>query len=112
MQGGFPEALRRKRADRRKAWFDAYVTTITQRDIRDLSNIRDLTALPRLLNLLAVRSVGLINGAELARASEIPQATLHRYLTLLEASFLYQPLSAWHANLGKRLIKAPKASAG
>ncbi|MDB5967582.1 MAG: hypothetical protein JWQ90_32 [Hydrocarboniphaga sp.] len=107
--GGFPEALTRKRADRRRAWFDAYVTTITQRDIRELSNISDLTALPRLLSLLAVRSGALANVAELARASGVPQATLHRYVALLEASFLYQPLPAWHANLGKRLIKAPKA---
>lgn len=106
--GGFPEALARKRRDRRRAWFDAYVTTITQRDIRELSNIADLTVLPRLLKLLAVRSGALTNTAELARASAIPQATLHRYLALLEASFLLQPLPAWHANLGKRLIKAPK----
>lgn len=107
--GGYPEALTRKRYDRRRAWFDAYVTTITQRDIRELSNISDLTALPRLLSLLAVRSGALMNVAELARASAIPQATLHRYLALLEAAFLLQPLPAWHANLGKRLIKAPKA---
>ncbi|MFT4045593.1 MAG: ATP-binding protein [Solimonas sp.] len=107
--GGFPEALQRNRQERRRAWFDAYVTTITQRDIRELSNISDLTALPRLLNLLAVRSGSLLNVAELARASGVAQATLHRYLALLETTFLFQPLPAWHANLGKRLIKAPKA---
>lgn len=61
------------------------------------------------MNLLAVRSGSLLNVAELARAAGIAQATLHRYLTLLEATFLFQPLPAWHANLGKRLIKAPKA---
>lgn len=107
--GGFPEAQLRQTPARRLAWFDAYVATITQRDIRDWSHIAELTALPRLLNLLAVRSGGLMNVAEIARASGIPQATLHRYLALLEASFLFQPLPAWHSNLGKRLIKAPKA---
>lgn len=107
--GGYPEALQRARSERRRAWFEAYVSTITQRDIRELSNISDLTALPRLLNLIAVRSGALMNVAELARASGVPQVTLHRYLALLEASFLFQPLPAWHANLGKRLIKAPKA---
>lgn len=55
-----------------------------------------------------MRSGGLLNVAELSRAAGIAQATLHRYLTLLEATFLLQPLPAWHANLGKRLIKAPK----
>ncbi len=107
--GGYPEAQQRRTAARRQSWFEAYVTTITQRDIRDWSNIADLTAMPRLLNLIALRSGGLANVAELSRTSGLAQATLHRYVTLLEASFLYQPLPAWHANLGKRLIKAPKA---
>lgn len=106
--GGFPEAVTRKVPERRRAWFDAYVTTITQRDVRDLSGIAGLTALPRLLSLMAARSGALLNVAELSRASGIPQATLHRYLALLEATFLYQPLAAWHTNLGKRLIRAPK----
>ncbi len=106
--GGFPEALSRIRTERRLAWFSAYVTTVTQRDVRDLSNIADTSALPRLLALLAARSGGLTNMAELARSCALPQATLQRYLALLQATFLYQPLPAWHANLGKRLIKAPK----
>lgn len=107
--GGFPEVQLRPDADRRRAWFDAYVIAVTQRDIRNRANIADATALPRLLQLLAARSGALTNVAELARASGTPQVTLHRYLALLESSFLYQPLPAWHANLGKRLIKAPKA---
>lgn len=107
--GGFPESLTRVRPERRTAWFDAYVNTVTQRDVRELSNITDVTALPRLLMLLAVRSGSLMNVAELSRAVAVPQTTLHRYLGLLESTFLFQPLSAWHANLGKRLIKAPKA---
>ncbi|MEJ8836195.1 ATP-binding protein [Ramlibacter sp. AN1133] len=107
--GGFPEVQLRPAPDRQRAWFGAYVTAVTERDIRDRSNIADATALPRLLQLVAARSGALTNVAELARASGVPQATLHRYLALLESSFLFQPLPAWHANLGKRLIKAPKA---
>jgi uncharacterized protein len=109
LTGGYPEVQTRRGAERRAAWFDAYVTTITQRDVREWSNISDLTALPRLLKLLAARSGGLSNIAELSRASAVPQVTLHRYLALLSMSFLYAPLPAWHANLSKRLIKAPKS---
>lgn len=106
--GGFPEALTRARSERRRAWFDAYVVTVMQRDVRDLSNIEGLNALPRLLELLAIRSGALLNVAELGRSIGIPQVTLHRYLALLQATFLLHPLPAWHTNLGKRLIKAPK----
>lgn len=106
--GGYPEVLTRSRPDRRRAWFGAYLTTILQRDVRDLAAIEGLTELPRLLALLASRTGGLLNFAELSRASGIPQTTVKRYLTLLETTFLLQPLPAWSANLGKRLVKSPK----
>ena len=54
--GGYPEAVGRSDPRRRAAWFDAYVTTVLQRDIRDLSRIEGLSELPRLLQLLAARS--------------------------------------------------------
>jgi predicted AAA+ superfamily ATPase len=46
--------------------------------------------------------------AELSRSTAIPRTTLKRYLTLLEATFLFRPLQAWSANLGKRLVRSPK----
>ena len=107
-RGGYPEIQQRKKDRRQRAWFDAYLTTILQRDVRDLANIEGLTALPRLLALLATRAMNLINFAELSRSSGLPQSTLKRYLALLETIFLVQFLPAWSGNLGKRLVKAPK----
>ncbi|MEA3411688.1 MAG: DUF4143 domain-containing protein [Pseudomonadota bacterium] len=84
------------------------MTALLQRDVRDLANIEGLTDMPRLLSLLAARTGGLLNMAELSRSSGIPHSTLKRYLGLLQATFLLQPLPAWSSNLGKRLIKSPK----
>ncbi len=106
--GGFPEILKRPTQRRRRAWWASYITTILQRDIRDLANIEGLTDMPRLLNLLAARVSGLLNVSELSRAVGLPNTTLKRYITLLEMSFLYQPLAAWSTNIGKRLVKSPK----
>jgi hypothetical protein len=106
--GGFPEALGRSDPHRRAAWFQAYVASLLQRDVRDYANIEGLGDLPRLLALLAARSGGLLNMAEVSRATGIAHSTLRRYLTLLEALFIIQPLQAWSPNLGKRLVKAPK----
>ncbi|MFO1430045.1 MAG: ATP-binding protein [Candidatus Competibacteraceae bacterium] len=106
--GGFPEVIFRSTEQRRQAWFAAYVTAILQRDVRDLANITGLTEMPRLLTLLATRTGALLNMAELGRASGIPHTTLNRYLSLLETTFLLQPLPAWSANLGKRLLKSRK----
>jgi uncharacterized protein len=108
LAGGYPEALSRATARRRRAWFGSYVTTILQRDVRDISNIEGLAELPRLLALLAARVGSLLNFSELSRSSGIPQSTLKRYLTLLEMTFLVEFLPAWSGNLGKRLTKSPK----
>lgn len=106
--GGFPEVQQRVDPDRRAAWFRSYVTTILQRDVRDITNIEGLTALPRLLSLLAARATNLVNFAEIATSSKLPQTTLKRYVSLLETTFLLHQLPAWFANLSKRLIKTPK----
>ncbi|MGH9854196.1 MAG: ATP-binding protein [Blastocatellia bacterium] len=107
-RGGYPEALGRKTEERRRDWFSAYITTILQRDVREMANIEGLTELPRVLTLLATRASSLHNLAEISRGVSIPQTTLRRYLTLLETTFLLAPLPAWSSNLGKRLVKAPK----
>lgn len=108
LRGGYPEALARASESRRRAWFGSYVTTILQRDVRDLSNIEGLTDLPRLLSLLATRSASLVNYAELSRSASMPQSTLKRYVSLLEATYLVRLLPAWSSNLGKRLVRSPK----
>lgn len=106
--GGYPEARERADPRRRDAWFGSYVTAILQRDVRDLSNVRDLADLPRLLALVASRAAGLLDYADLARALQMPQTTLKRYAALLEATCLLHTVPAWFTNVGKRLAKSPK----
>jgi len=108
LAGGYPEAVARHVPGRRRAWFDAYVATILQRDVRDIAHIEHLTQVPRLLTLLAARMAGLVNHAEISRSLDLPQTTLKRYLALLRMVFLIRELPAWSGNLSKRLVKAPK----
>jgi predicted AAA+ superfamily ATPase len=106
--GGYPEVRTRPKAERRAAWFESYLTTLIERDVRDIANLQDRGGLTRLLRLLAARSGTLSNASELGRASGLPTTTLNRYLAVLEALFLVWFLPAWSANLGKRLVKSPK----
>jgi len=106
--GGYPVAVARHSAARRGAWFESYVMTTLQRDIRDLANIADVTAVPRLLSVVAARAGGLLNFADLSRTVALPQTTLKRYFALLEATFLVQLLRPWSRNIGKRVIQTPK----
>lgn len=106
--GGYPEVLSRSNPKRRAAWFDSYITTLVERDIRDISNVQDISGLIRLLRLIGVRSGTLHNQAELSRSVGMPASTLGRYIPLLAALFLIWFLPAWSSNLGKRLVKSPK----
>lgn len=106
--GGFPEVRTLRDEGRRGAWFASYVTTILQRDVRDIANVEGLTTMPALLSLLAARSAGLLNMSELSRSAGLKLTTLNRYLALLETVYLVQRLPAWSQNAGKRLVRAPK----
>lgn len=108
VRGGYPEAIQRTSDERRGAWFAAYISTILQRDVRDLARVDGLHALPNLLKLLATRTSGLVNLADVSRDAGLPHTTLTRYLALLETVFLVHRLPAWSPNLGKRLVKAAK----
>lgn len=92
----------------RSLWFEGYLTTILQRDVRNLAEIEKLSALPNLLRILAGRAGGLINDAEIARDAGLVHVTSRNYKTLLKMLFLSFEIEPWHRNVTKRLVKAPK----
>jgi len=92
----------------RSSWFESYLTTILQRDVRDIANIEGLALFPRLLRLLAARAGSLLNFADVSRGLAMPLTTLKRYFALLEATFLVRTLPPWFTRTGQRLVKSPK----
>lgn len=92
----------------RTTWFDGYLTTILQRDVRALAEIEKLSTLPNLLRILANRAGGLVNDADIARDAGLNPVTSRNYKTLLKMLFLTFELAPWSRNIGKRLVKSPK----
>jgi uncharacterized protein len=108
-RGGFPTpAVHIKAAGERAVWFEGYVRTYLERDLQVLSSISALPDFRRLMRAACLRLGQLVNQTELARDVALPQPTVHRYLNLLEISFLLVPVTAYAANRTKRLIKTPK----
>ncbi|HEX9775106.1 MAG TPA: ATP-binding protein [Actinomycetota bacterium] len=105
--GGFPEAARRA-PDRRARWFESYVRTLVQRDIKELADIERLGEVPRILRLLAARTAGVLNLDALARDCRMAPSTLRRYLSLLETAFIFTAVPAWSNNKTTRLVRSPK----
>jgi predicted AAA+ superfamily ATPase len=110
--GGYPAALARATPRRRAAWYRDYVETMVQRDVRDLSRITSLDALPRLLALAAGQTARLLNVTDLAGPFQLSRPTIREYVTLLERVFLVEELPPWHKNRKSRLVKTPKLHVG
>ena len=107
--GGFPTpALAVSETAERRIWFDGYVRTYLERDLQDLASISALPDFRRLMRATCLRLGQLVNQTELGRDVALPQPTVHRWLNLLETSYLLVRLPAYAVNRTKRLIKAPK----
>jgi uncharacterized protein len=106
--GGFPEPVQRV-ARRREPWFESYIRTLLDRDVRDMANIEGLTQLPKLLRLLAIRAGTPLNLSGLSRETGLPHTTITRYIDLLKALYLVHTVPAWSADLEVRLARTPKA---
>ena len=89
-------------------WWGGYVTTYLERDLRDLSQVASLADFRRVMELAALRTGQLVNQTELAHDAGVSQPTVHRYLNLLETSFLLHRVPAFAKSRTKRLIKSPK----
>lgn len=106
--GGYPAALQRPTARRSANWYRAYVEALVQRDVRDMTRVRSLNVLPRLLRAAAAQTAQLFNLSSLASPFELSRPSIGDYVTLLERLFLLEHLPAWHGNRLKRLVKSPK----
>jgi hypothetical protein len=89
-------------------WWEGYIATYLERDLRQLSQIDSLPDFRRLMAALALRSGQILNQSEVARDIGISQPSVHRYINLLETTCLVERLPAFAVNRTKRLIKSPK----
>ncbi|MFZ5861470.1 MAG: ATP-binding protein [Nitrospirota bacterium] len=89
-------------------WWEGYVATYLERDLRQLSQVDSLADFRRVMEALALRSGQMLNQTEVSRDTGVSQPTVHRYLNLLEASHLLVRIPAFARSRTTRLIKTPK----
>ena len=89
-------------------FYDQYVSTFVERDVRLVRNIADLSAFRKFLVLLAGRIGQLLNLESLANDTGISRRTAEDWISVLEACFVVFRLQPWFNNLGKRAMKSPK----
>ena len=89
-------------------WWESYVRTYLERDLRDLSNISSLPDFRKVMELLALRTGSLVEQTGISNDTGISQPTVHRYLNILEESLLFTRLRPYTVNKSKSITKIPK----
>lgn len=108
-RGGYPEAVKLD-GDARKRFFRNYVRTVTQRDVPEISRVRHVEELPRILRLVAAATAQEARDTQLAERLSIDRRTLRaNYLPLLHTVYLAFELPAWSRNLVSRVSRHPKS---
>ncbi len=106
-QGSFP-ALVAGPARNHDLFYASYLQTYLERDVRDLAQVGNQTGFVRFVRACAARTGQMLNLSDLARDADVAVNTAKAWLSVLEASFQVFLLPPFHANVTKRLVKAPK----
>ncbi len=108
LRGGFPDSFLAANDARSLDWRANFIRTYLERDIPQMVPRIPSTTLARFWTMLAHNHGGLFNAAELGRSLALDGKTVGRYLDLMVDLMLVRRLTPFHANVGKRLVKAPK----
>jgi predicted AAA+ superfamily ATPase len=109
MRGLMPALLTINSLQSWTRWWDGYVATYLERDLRQAAQIDALLDFRKTMELVALRSGQLLNQSEVARDAQLSQPTVHRYLNLLETTNLFERLPAYAVSHTTQLLKSPKA---
>ena len=105
--GSYPKVIADQHVSR-DLFYNSYIQTYIQRDVRDIIKIADVTSFSRFLRVIAARTGQLLNFSDIARDVDIDHKTVKSWLSVLETSGLVYLLRPYFNNVTKRLIKTPK----
>ena len=108
IRGGFPDAFTARSDAASARWRLNFVRTYLERDIPQFGVRVPAETLRRFWTMLAHRQGGLLNASELARSLDVSVPAVTRYVDLMSDLMLVRRLPPYFANVGKRLVKAPK----
>ena len=106
-KGGYPELYGSSKLSPEE-FFQNYVRTYLERDVRQVKNITDMNLFQLFVFLLAGRVGQVINYNSLGDDSGLSSTTIKGWLSVLEASYILYLVHPYHVNINKRMVKAPK----
>lgn len=105
----YPEIANNPEIDRVR-WFDNYLTTILNRDVKSISDLKNPDMMVMLFSLLAMRTGGLLNNTAIASEIGVDYKTYEKMMAFAINSFMVFNIKPWAMpnKLNKRFVKSPK----
>ncbi len=106
LRGLYPR-IYESRIDHRE-WYENYIKTYIERDVRMMKNVGDLATFQRFIQLCANRVGQILNLSSISNDLGISHNTVKAWISILEASYIIFLLQPYQKNFNKRLVKMPK----
>lgn len=106
--GFYPPLYDQAKSFMRDDWFENYIDTYIDLDVKDQINPSNLNAFRKLMQICAIRSGQLINYDDISRSIGVSGVTIKAWLSILEASYIIHFLEPDSNNLGRSVVKTPK----
>jgi predicted AAA+ superfamily ATPase len=106
LRGGFPEVLARPGGA--STWLRSYVQSYLERDVRAVTDVRDLATFRRFVALVASRIGQVLNKTDLAAPLGVSVPTITQWLSVLEVTGQILVVPPYFESFGKRIVKSPK----
>lgn len=106
--GGFPEPYKKADQQFSNNWQRLRKQQLLREDIRELSQIQDLSELEFLMDILIDEAGTQLNVASIANQLNIAQSTIHRWVKTLQSFYFCYTVKPWHKNVRRAIRKMPK----
>ena len=107
VEGGYPVVNKAVHSNR-KAWFNQYVKITAFKSVSELTSIRRIELIPRLIELASAHSSQLFNLSKLSGPLGLSRNSVNEYIAVLQNLFMLTHLPAWSTHRIKRTVKTPK----
>jgi predicted AAA+ superfamily ATPase len=108
LRGGFPKSYLAKSLAQSDLWRRNFIKTFLEKDLPQMGITVRAETLRRFWHMIAHYHGQRWNSSEFARAFGLADTTVRHYLDILTGAFVVRQLPAWHENISKRQVKAPK----
>jgi len=104
--GGYPRIYKDKLNATK--WLRSYFQLYVEKDIRQITNIKNIDLFERFVKLVAGRAGQLLNTNSLANETGVSAPTINQWIGALKTTFICFTLQPHFKNFNKRIVKSPK----